>query len=166
MPSNNLNLYRFIRFVLDLGTAEQISPDNLIPAMEREGARFDWIDKLAWRYAVLPTVREGLVEHRSRLLPLLKNQPPWGPGRVDTFNPYKLLLELPPGSRIPDAELVGTADFPAIFDQRPREGMKLHWDGDNDSLAERNLSAAVGAGVTPNWSISRRSSATPPGSWT
>ena len=150
MPSNNLNLYRFIRFVLDLGTAEQISPDNLIPAMEREGARFDWMDKLAWRYAVLPTVREGLVEHRSRLLPLVESQPPWGPGRVDTFNPYKLLLELPPGSRVPDAELVGTADFPAIFDQRPREGMKLHWDGNNDSLDERNLSAAVGAGVTPD----------------
>jgi len=150
MPSNNLNLYRFIRFVLDLATAEQISPDNLIPAMEGQGARFDWLDKLAWRYAVLPTVREGLVEHRSRLLPLLAAQPPWGPGRVDTFNPYKLLLELPTGSRVPDAELVGTADFPAIFNQRPREGMKLHWDGDNDSLDERNLSAAVGAGVTPD----------------
>ena len=28
--------------------------------------------------------------------------------------------------------------------------MRLHWDGNNDSLAERNLSAAVGAGVTPD----------------
>jgi hypothetical protein len=27
--------------------------------------------------------------------------------------------------------------------------MHLHWDGDNDSLDERNLSAALGAGVTP-----------------
>ena len=150
MPSNNLNLYRFIRFVLNLATDERLSPNNLIPAMESQGARFDWLDKLAWRYAVLPRVREGLVEQRSRLLPLLESQPPWGPGRVDTFNPYKLQLELPAGSRIPDAELVGTADFPAVFDQRPREGMKLHWDGDNNSLAERNLSAAIGAGVTPN----------------
>ena len=150
MPSNNLDLHRFIRFVLNLATDERLSPDNLIPAMESQGAQFDWLDKLAWRYAVLPRVREGLVEHQSRLEPLLDKQPAWGPGRVDTFNPYKLLLELPAGSRVPDAELVGTADFPAIFNQRPREGMKLHWDGDNDSLAERNLSAAVGAGVTPN----------------
>jgi hypothetical protein len=150
MPSNNLDLHRFIRFVLSLATDERLSPDNLIPAMESQGAQFDWIDKLAWRYAVLPRVREGLVEHQSRLEPLLDKQPAWGPGRVDTFNPYKLLLELPAGSRVPDAELVGTADFPAIFNQRPREGMKLHWDGDNDSLAERNLSAAVGAGVTPD----------------
>jgi hypothetical protein len=27
--------------------------------------------------------------------------------------------------------------------------MQLHWDGNNTSLAERNLSAAIGAGVTP-----------------
>ena len=151
MPSNNLNLHRFIRFVLNLATDERLSPDNADPGDgEAEGAHFDWLDKLAWRYAVLPRVREGLVEHQSRLKPLLDKQPAWGPGRVDTFNPYKLLLELPAGSRVPDAELVGTADFPAIFNQRPREGMKLHWDGDNDSLAERNLSAAVGAGVTPD----------------
>jgi hypothetical protein len=150
MPSNNLDLHRFIRFVLNLAGDERLSPDKLIPAMQKEGAHFDWLDKLAWRYAVLPRVREGLVEHQARLKPLLDKQPDWGPGRVDTFNPYKLLLELPAGSRVPDAELVGTADFPAIFDQGPREGMKLHWDGDNDSLAERNLSAAVGAGVTPD----------------
>ena len=29
------------------------------------------------------------------------------------------------------------------------KGMHLHWDGDNDSVDERNLSAALGAGVTP-----------------
>jgi len=28
--------------------------------------------------------------------------------------------------------------------------MRLHWDGNNDSLAERNLSAAIGAGVNPS----------------
>jgi hypothetical protein len=28
--------------------------------------------------------------------------------------------------------------------------MHLHWDGNNTSLAERNLSAAIGAGVTPD----------------
>jgi hypothetical protein len=41
------------------------------------------------------------------------------------------------------------SDFPSIFNQKPREGMHLHWDGNNPSLAERNLSAALGAGVTP-----------------
>ena len=148
MPSNNLDLYRFIRFILDIAADERITSDTLFPAMRRQGAHFGMLDKIAWRQAILPFVREGLVEHRSRLLPLLEKQPPWGPGRVDTFNPYKLLLELPYGSRVPNPELVGTADFPAVFDQGHRKTMHLHWDGDNDSLGERNLSAAIGAGVT------------------
>ena len=87
MPSNNLNLYRFVRFILDIATDERLAPDTLIPAMERQGAHFEWIDRLAWRYAVLPRVREGLIEHRARLLPLLASQPPWGPGRVRHVQP-------------------------------------------------------------------------------
>jgi len=149
MPSNNLDLYRFIRFILDAGADEKLTPDILLPAMEKTGTRLNPLEQLVWRFYVIPRVREGLIQRRSRLLPLLAAQPPWGPGRVDTFNPYKLLLEFGPGARIPDSELVGVADFPAIFDQRPREGMQLHWDGNNNSLAERNLSAALGAGVTP-----------------
>jgi mono/diheme cytochrome c family protein len=45
----------------------------------------------------------------------------------------------------------GASDFPSIFYQRPRKDkkMELHWDGNNPSLDERNLSAALGAGVTP-----------------
>ncbi|MCA1994002.1 MAG: cytochrome c, partial [Coleofasciculus sp. S288] len=35
------------------------------------------------------------------------------------------------------------------WNQQPREGLQLHWDGDNTSVHERNLSAALGAGVTP-----------------
>ena len=41
MPSNNLNLYRFIRFILDIAADERISPDALLPAMKRQGARLD-----------------------------------------------------------------------------------------------------------------------------
>jgi hypothetical protein len=93
-------------------------------------------------------LREGLLMRHTRLLPLLKQQPPWGPGRVDTFNPYKLIQASMPLSSLQPNELIGTADFPAIFHQGPRRGMHLHWDGDNTSLAERNLSAAIGAGVT------------------
>jgi hypothetical protein len=44
---------------------------------------------------------------------------------------------------------IGTTDLPSIWNQKPREGMQLHWDGNNTSLEERNKSAALGAGVTP-----------------
>ena len=46
-------------------------------------------------------------------------------------------------------EIYGTVNFPSIWNQNPREGLRLHWDGNNTSLRERNFSAAIGAGATP-----------------
>jgi len=148
MPSNNLDLHRFVSFILGIADDPRLTPDILIPAVQQAGANLDWIDQLAWRYLVIPQVRQGLLERQMRLQPLLAMQPPWGPGRVDTFNPYKLIQFQMPFSILTEQEKIGTADFPSIFNQRPREGMHLHWDGNNTSLAERNLSAALGAGVT------------------
>jgi hypothetical protein len=150
MPSNNLDLHRFIAFILAIADDDRLSADRLIPAMEKAGAQFDWIDRLAWRYYVIPRVREGLLMRRVRLQPLLDAQPAWGPGRVDTFNPYKLVQFGMPFRSLSPEERIGTADFPSIFEQGPRgdQQMNLHWDGDNASLQERNLSAALGAGVT------------------
>ena len=55
-----------------------------------------------------------------------------------------------PLASIAPNERNGASDFPSIYLQKPREGMQLHWDGNNPSLDERNLSAALGAGVTPD----------------
>jgi mono/diheme cytochrome c family protein len=148
MPSNNLDLHRFIKFVLGMADDPRLEPDSLIPAVQKAGADLDWLDRLTWRYIVIPQVRQGLLERRVRLDPLLAYQPSWGPGRVDTFNPYKLIQFHMAWDSLTPQERVGTADFPSIFNQGPREGMHLHWDGNNTSLAERNLSAALGAGVT------------------
>ena len=54
------------------------------------------------------------------------------------------------GRILPNYGTIGVADFPSIFNQGPRgqQKMELHWDGNNPSLQERNLSAALGAGVT------------------
>ena len=40
MPANNLDLYRFFRFILDAGADERLSPDRLIPAMKSAGYSF------------------------------------------------------------------------------------------------------------------------------
>jgi hypothetical protein len=46
-------------------------------------------------------------------------------------------------------ELHGNVDFPSVWNQGPRKGMQLHWDGNNSSVDERNLSAAFGTGAYP-----------------
>jgi hypothetical protein len=72
----------------------------------------------------------------------------WGPGRVDTFNAPKALLNFPM-ERADPKELMGNCDFPSVWNQGPRKGMHLHWDGNNTSVDERNLSAAFGTGAYP-----------------
>jgi len=148
MPANHLNLYRFIRFVLDAGVDERLKAARLLPAMKEAGAKFGPIERLLWTYYIIPRVREGFIERRSRLAAFMNDQAAWGPGRVDTFNPYKLVQFQMGYAALTPGERYGASDFPSIFNQRPREGMNLHWDGNNDSLDERNLSAALGAGVT------------------
>ena len=54
-----------------------------------------------------------------------------------------------PFEQLPPEELVGVSDFPAIWNQAKKQGMQLHWDGNNDRVEERNLSAAFGAGALP-----------------
>jgi hypothetical protein len=78
----------------------------------------------------------------------MDREPDCGPGRVDTFNPPKVLLNFPM-DKIPTNEWIGLCDFPSVWNQRQREGMQLHWDGNNTSVQERNRSAAFGTGATP-----------------
>jgi hypothetical protein len=51
---------------------------------------------------------------------------------------------------MPDDGTIGTVDLPQIWNQRPRENLYLHWDGNNNKLQERNYAAAMAVGATPN----------------
>lgn len=165
-PSNNLRLFDLLQFLIKVGADPKFSPDNLIAAINSSevGGNLNFVDRLIYRYIVFPRVRQGLKLVSQQFSFMVKSGDSggvgsprynfyynWGPGRVDTFNPYKAIQFNFPmdGERITEAELNGASDFPAIWEQYPRQGMHLHWDGNNTSVDERNLSAALGAGVTP-----------------
>ena len=42
--------------------------------------------------------------------------PPWGRGRVDTFNPYKAIQFNWPLDRLPPSELIGATDYPSLVE--------------------------------------------------
>jgi hypothetical protein len=108
--------------------------------------------RLTYKIA-LKQLREGLLERSRRLWYLSARdangdliRPAFGPGRVDTFNPYKAVQFNFP---MDQDHAVGTADLPSLWNQQIRDGLRLHWDGNNRNLGERNKSAAMGAGATP-----------------
>ncbi len=148
MPANNFRLYAFVQFLREVALDNRFNTDNVLAAIEALGGDLDLFEKFAYRFLVVDRVRASLIDLR-RQLAFLERQHPWGPGRVDTFNPYKAIQFNFPMDRLPRQELIGPADYPSIWRQRPRQGMRLHWDGNNPSVEERNKSAALGAGVTP-----------------
>lgn len=122
------------RATLDLPD-DRYRPDPLNP-----------VDRLVFRYLGITLLREQLLTLTSRLS--FVDATTWGPGRVDTFNPPKALLNFPM-QHAPEREKVGIAEFPSVWNQRWKEGMQLHWDGNNTAVNERNLSAGFGTGATP-----------------
>ena len=148
MPANNLYLQSYIQFLSEAALDSRFAAREMMPYIEAMGANFNPLQKLLYRYLVIPQTRDALIQQGDRLS-FLSEQPEWGPGRVDTFSPYKALQFNFPMDRLDESELIGAADYPPIWNQRPREGLQLHWDGNNTSVDERNLSAALGAGVTP-----------------
>nr|BFE93471.1 hypothetical protein GCM10020185_40070 [Pseudomonas brassicacearum subsp. brassicacearum] len=46
----------------------------------------------------------------------------------------------------PDDSTIGTVDLPQVWNQKPRESMYLHWDGNNNKIHERNYAAAMAVG--------------------
>ena len=92
---------------------------------------------------MIKRTRDGILE-RAKQNAWFNDRPLQGPGRVDTFNPYKRIFNFD----LKADKSVGTADLPPLFNQRIRQGMWLHWDGNNNPVEERNKSAAIGAGAT------------------
>jgi len=144
-PAHQLDLEGYFRFLFACSHDPNFTTANVIAAIEKH-TDLSMVDKLIYRVGV-PRVQKALSERLPLFQSIIADRPPWGPGRVDTFNPYKVLifhLDMSHDTSI------GTADFMSIWNQAPREGIWLHWDGNNDSVDERNLSAAIGAGATPD----------------
>lgn len=147
MPGNNLDLQAYIEFLTKCALDPRFSPRYMMPAIEGIGGKLNFIERFIYRNAAIYQTRDALITQGKQLELLTPHR--WGIGRVDTFNPYKALKFYFPMEKLPPDELVGASDLPAIWNQEPREGMQLHWDGNNTSVQERNKSAAIGTGVTP-----------------
>ncbi len=161
MPANTFDLGALALFFGDAAAdwkfrASRIFPtvDALAEQREEVEPREDGyrpaplspVDRWVFRRVAMSMMREQLLTLTSRLS--FVDMASWGPGRVDTFNPPKALLGFQM-ENAPARELVGNAALPSVWNQQWKEGMQLHWDGNNDSVDERNLSAAFGTGATP-----------------
>lgn len=154
MPAHTFDLGTWGKFLTTIPTDQKFTPQRLLDQISkmqddphRRVDKPDLINRLIFRYLAAYLMRDQLLILGQRLSFINKDS--WGPGRVDTFNAPKALLNFPMEKYADPKELIGNVDFPSIWYQGPRKGMQLHWDGNNTSVDERNLSAAFGTGAYP-----------------
>lgn len=163
MPANRYNQGEWVRFLFAAASDPRFDGEHLvrkIRELERERRKvprsrlggpklpkeLNVLEEQIYRLAVVPVMRRRLLFLKERLGFI--DFETWGPGRVDTFNAPKALLNFP--MRLaPEEEKRGNSELPSVWYQRDREGMQLHWDGNNTSVHERNLSASFAATIPP-----------------
>lgn len=156
MPAHSMDLEAYFTFLFRCAEDPRFNESNLLSAMDAAANRgaapkVSGVERALTKIGVRE-LRKTLLERRQQLHylsglahhPGAPVVPRYGPGRIDTFSPYKSIQ-----FGFPFDGTYGIADYPSIWNQRPREGMHLHWDGNNSSVFERNISASIGAGVTP-----------------
>jgi mono/diheme cytochrome c family protein len=147
MPANQLDLMGFQKFVQACVNDRRFTPTQVVPRIEAKAGGLGLLDQYVVYPLAVHLMRDGVAGLTGRLR-FIHLQSDWGPGRVDTFNSAKAIFGVP-FEQMPPEELIGVSDFPAIWNQAKKQGMQLHWDGNNDRVEERNLSAAFGTGATP-----------------
>lgn len=143
MPAHQMDLQGYANFLTATARDPRFEVGTVLEAIRKQDPEFGWFTSLLYRFVVIKRTRDGILA-RAEQNAWFNDRPPQGPGRVDTFNPYKRMFNFD----LKADTSVGTADLPPLFNQRVRQGLWLHWDGNNNQVDERNKSAAIGAGAT------------------
>ena len=122
MPANQMDLQGYARFLTACASDPRFNASTLIDAIRTQTDDFGFFDAFFYRFFVISRTCDAILE-RARENAWFDARPPFGPGRVDTFNPYKVLL----GLGIENDRSVGTVDLPSLWNQRMRQGLWLHW---------------------------------------
>jgi hypothetical protein len=138
MPGNTVDIEKFFFFLFDTAKDPRFTISNVMSHVEKANPDMGFFERVVYR--VLIYVYRRKVRCLEQEFAFLKDMPAFGPGRVETWTPYKRTLVVP---ALP-VSVAGITDFPSIWNQKPRVNHKLHWDGNNDVLKERNIIAALG----------------------
>ena len=141
MPAHQIDIWGLTIFWFAVARHKDFDAEHLVPAIEKVNPDFSWLDNLFYRYLVIPITKSRIQSQENKLKPVFVRDV-WGYGRVDTFATHKYIL-----FDLPD-DTSGPVDFPSVWNQGPREGMWLHWDGNNNSVHARNIIAGISAGAT------------------
>lgn len=142
-PSQQFDTQGYQRFLFACASDPRFTPEYILG---RDGLQyvhqFSWFEKLLYRFVIIPQTRQALLRQKQEFA-WQNIRPPHGPGRVDPFNPMKFRT-----FKLPEDHTIGNSDIPSIWNQKPRVGLSLHWDGLSKVFFEVAVSSAIGDGAS------------------
>lgn len=145
---NAVNIEQYFLYLFSAMTAPDFEPGRVMDAVDAElkkqGAELGAVQRFVYRRILIPLLPWYLKRMEDGQFDFIEPQrpgylPDFGPGRVDTWSLYKRVF-VKPAQR---DGISGTSDFPPLWNQKARAGMRLHWDGNTNVLMERNIISSL-----------------------
>lgn len=141
-PNHTLDLEAFFRFLIDCAKDPRFSADTLMPEINL-AADLDWIDRLAYRYLIIPITRKRLIEREEQFEWIYRHDfPEWGRGRDDAMNLTKYFM-----IRWPMDDSFGPTDMPSVWNlkkYRHANGHRMNFAGDSHDAYSVIIDSALG----------------------
>lgn len=140
-PSNKFDLQGYIRFLSASANDSRFTPNYILEEIQYSHD-FSWLEKLLYRYLIIPQTRKELLQQQDDFA-WTDSRPNWGRGRIDPFNPVKFRT-----LNLPKDDTIGNSDMMPLWNQKMHQGFAYHWDGLETSLTETVQTGAIGDGAT------------------
>jgi len=134
----------YLRFLIACASDARFTADVILAEIAKN-TRLSFIDRMLYRFAIIPGTRRGILRLREANS-WMASRPDWGRGRIDPFNPVKFGI-----LKQPVDETIGNSDMMPLWNLKKRDGTAYHWDGLSTSLREVVQSSALGDGATQKW---------------
>jgi hypothetical protein len=146
-PGHTASPQDYLRFLFACAADPRFNSSTIMAEIAKNYS-LSPLDKLTYRFILIPFTKLTLLRQQNvyQQYGWMKNNPPWGNGRIDPFNPvkYRVLNQPVDGS-------IGNSDMVPLWNLAAHDGYSFHWDGLNTSLQEVVISSAIGDGTPPEW---------------
>ncbi|MBL8446793.1 MAG: hypothetical protein JNJ44_05185 [Zoogloeaceae bacterium] len=141
-PNHTLNLEAFFRFLIDCAKDPRFNPDNMMAEI-RLVTDLSWVDRLIYRFLLIPITKKRLLERESQFAWLYHPAfPEWGRGRDDAMNLTKYFM-----IRWPMDDSFGPTDMPSVWNlgkYKADQGMRMNFAGDSHDAYSVVIDSALG----------------------
>jgi len=136
------NVQAFFRLLIDCAKEPRFNADILMAEINRV-THLDWIDKLLYRFLIIPMTKQRLLEREAQFAWLYrKDFPDWGRGRDDAMNLTKYFM-----IKAPMDDTFGPTDMPSIWNLKKyvwEKGHRMNYAGDSSDPYSVIMDSALG----------------------